>query len=278
MTAVKLSTLLKKANKNNYALAGLVVLGWEDALAYTQAAEETGIPIILQAGPSCRAHIPIPILGKMFRYLADQSKVPICCHIDHGYSLKECKEGMDSGFTSVMYDGSKLSLKNNIKNTAKIAKLARSYKISLEGEVGVVGYHNGKISEGTNILEAKKFATESGVDAMAISVGNTHLQIKKIAKIDINMIKNIQRVTKIPLVLHGSSGISYRMRKLIATKTNVAKFNIGTELRMIAGNSLRENIKNNNKIFDRLQLVKPTIIKIKNQTKKVIKNIGINNE
>ena len=111
MTAVKLSTLLAKANKNNYAVAGLVVLGWEDALAYTQAAEETGIPIILQAGPSCRAHTPIPILGKMFRYLADQAKIPICCHIDHGYSLKECKEGMDNGFTSVMYDGSKLSLK-----------------------------------------------------------------------------------------------------------------------------------------------------------------------
>ena len=110
MTAVRLSTILKKANKNNYAIAGLVVLSWEDALAYTQAADETGIPIILQAGPSCRAHIPIPILGKMFRYLAEQTKVPICCHIDHGFSLKECKEGMDNGFTSVMYDGSKLSL------------------------------------------------------------------------------------------------------------------------------------------------------------------------
>ena len=278
MTAVKLSTLLKKANKNNYALAGLVVLGWEDALAYTQAAEETGIPIILQAGPSCRAHTPIPILGKMFRYLAEPTKTNICCHIDHGYSIKECKEGMDNGFTSVMYDGSKLSLSKNINNTSKIAKLAKSYKISLEGEVGIVGYHNGKISEGTNLIDAKKFANESGVDAMAISVGNTHLQTSKIAKIDINKIKNIQNVTKIPLVLHGSSGISYQMRKKIASHTNVAKFNIGTELRMIAGNSLRKNINHNRKMFDRLQLIQPTIIKIKNQTKKVIRNIGIRNE
>ena len=278
MTAVNLSTLLKKANINNYAVAGLVVLGWEDALAYTQAADETGIPIILQAGPSCRAHTPVPILGKMFRYLADQTKVPICCHIDHGYSLKECKEGMDSGFTSVMYDGSKLSLKNNIINTSKIAKLAQSYKISIEGEVGIVGYHNGKISEGTNLLEAKKFASESGVDAMAISVGNTHLQTNKIAKININKIKDIQNISKIPLVLHGSSGISYKMRKKIAHETNVAKFNIGTELRMVAGNSLRENVKKNTNIFDRLQLIKPTIAKIKNQTKKVITNIGVTNE
>lgn len=278
MTAVKLSTLLKNANKNNYAVAGLVVLGWEDALAYTQAADETGIPIILQAGPSCRAHTPVPILGKMFRYLAEQTKVQICCHIDHGYSLKECKEGMDSGFTSVMYDGSKLSLKSNIANTFKIAKLAQSYNISLEGEVGIVGYHNGKVSEGTKLLEAKKFVSESGVDAMAISVGNTHLQTNKIAKININKIKDIQSITKIPLVLHGSSGISYKMRKKIAFETNVAKFNIGTELRMIAGKSLRENFKKNKNIFDRLQLIKPTIIKIKNQTKKVIKNIGLANE
>ena len=275
MTAVKLSKLLKKANKNNYAVAGLVVLGWEDALAFTQAADETGIPIILQAGPSCRAHTPVPILGKMFRYLAEQTKVPICCHIDHGYSFRECKEGMDSGFTSVMYDGSRLSLSENIKNTAKIAKLKESYNVSLEGEVGIVGYHNGKNSEGTNLFEAEKFANESGVDAMAISVGNIHLQTNKIAKIDINKIKDIQNVTNIPLVLHGSSGVSYQMRKKIAYKTNVAKFNIGTELRMVAGNSLRENINNNKKIFDRLLLIKPTIIKIKNQTKKIIKNIGL---
>jgi len=278
MTAVKLSTLLKKANKNNYAIAGLVVLAWEDALAFTQAADETGIPIILQAGPSCRAHTPVPILGKMFRYLAEQTKTSICCHIDHGYSLKECKEGMDSGFTSVMYDGSKLPLKTNIKNTSIIAKLTKSYNISLEGEVGIVGFHNGKNSEGTNLIEAKKFAIDSGVDAMAISVGNTHLQTNKIAKIDINKIKDIQNVTNIPLVLHGSSGISYQMRKKIAFETNVAKFNIGTELRMVAGNSLRENFNKNKKIFDRLQLIKPTIIKIKNQTKKIIKNIGTINE
>jgi fructose-bisphosphate aldolase class II len=273
MTAVNLSSLLNNANRNNYAVAGLVVLGWEDAVAFTEAADETGIPIILQAGPSCRAHTPLPILGKMFRYLAEQTKTHVCCHIDHGYSIKECKEGMDNGFTSVMYDGSKLSLKDNINITSKIAKLTKSYKISLEGEVGIVGYHNGKISKGTNLDEAKKFANESGVDAMAISVGNTHLQTSKIAKIDINKIMDIQTKVKVPLVLHGSSGISYKMRKIIASTTNVAKFNVGTELRMVAGNSLRKSIEQNNKTFDRLQMIKPTIKDIKKQAIKVIKNL-----
>ena len=113
---------------------------------------------------------------------------------------------------------------------------------------------------------------------MAISVGNVHLQTSKIAKIDINKIKDIETVTKIPLVLHGGSGISYVMRKKIAKTTNVAKFNIGTELRMVAGNSLRENFKKNKKIFDRLQLIKPTIVNIKKEAKKIILNFGPTNE
>ena len=274
MTAVSLKKILNDANKNNYAVAGLVVLSWEDALAFTKAADETGVPIILQAGPSCRAHTPIPILGKMFRHLADQTKINVCCHIDHGYTLKECKEGIDSGFTSVMYDGSKLSLKENIKITSKIAKITKSYNVSLEGEVGLVGYHKGINSEGTTLFEAKKFSNESGVDAMAISVGNTHLQTSKIAKIDYNKIKQIEKVSDIPLVLHGSSGISYNLRKKIARNTKVAKFNIGTELRMIAGESLKDNIKKNKKTFDRLQLIKPTVKNITKATIKIIKNIG----
>ena len=278
MTAVNLTTLLKKANKNNYAVAGLVVLGWEEALAYTQAADETGIPIILQAGPSCREHTPVPILGKMFRYLADQTKTHICCHIDHGYSLKECKEGMDNGFTSVMFDGSKLPLSKNINASLSIVKLAKSYKVSVEGEVGIVGYHNGKISEGTKVNEAKRFVDESEVDAIAISVGNTHLQTNKIAKIDIKKIIDLQNVINIPLVLHGSSGIGNAMRRKIAKTTNVAKFNIGTELRLIFGNSLRANILQDKDVFDRLKILKPTIKEIKKVAMKVILNIGPVNE
>ena len=93
MTVVNLKKILNDANKNNYAVAGLVVLSWDDAVAFVKAADETGIPIILQAGPTCRAHMPISILGKMFRYLANQTKINVCCHFDHGYSIKECQEG-----------------------------------------------------------------------------------------------------------------------------------------------------------------------------------------
>ena len=274
MTAVNLKTLLKKANKYNYAVAGLVVITWEDALAYTEAADETGIPIILQAGPSCRAFTPISILGKMFRYLAAQTKTPICCHLDHGFSYRECKEGIDSGFTSVMFDGSKMPLKKNINISSKISHIAHKYNISVEGEIGEVGYFKEKNSIGTDITEAKTYASKSKVDAMAISVGNTHLQTSKVAKIDYNKILDIQKITKLPLVLHGSSGISNVMRRKIAIKTNVAKFNIGTELRMIGCKTLRESYNKNIKNYDKISILKPSIKELKKATIKVIKNIG----
>ena len=274
MTAVNLKTLLKEANKNNYAVAGLVVITWEDALAYTEAADETGIPIILQAGPSCREYTPISILGKMFRHLAEQTKTPICCHLDHGFSLKECKEGIDNGFTSVMFDGSKKSLKDNIKTSLRISNLAHKYNISVEGEIGEVGYFKGKNSKGTDIQEAKEYASKSKVDAMAISVGNTHLQTRKIANINYQKILEIQNITNLPLVLHGSSGISHIMRNKIARKTKVAKFNIGTELRMVACKSLRKSYNKNLNNFDKISIIKPSIKELKKETIKIIKNIG----
>ena len=274
MTAKTLKEVLTKANKNKYAVAGLVVLGWEDALAYTQAADETGIPIILQAGPGCRKYTPVSILGKIFRYLANQTKTHVVCHIDHGYSVKECLEGIDNGFTSVMFDGSKLPIKQNIKLTSSIVKMAQKANVSVEGEIGFVGYNNGKMSIGTKIEEVELFAKESGADAIAVSVGNSHLQTKKIAKIDFNKIVAIENVTNSPLVLHGGSGIPSIVRKKLARNYNIAKFNIGTELRMLFGNTVRKNILRNKKSYDRIEILKPTIKEMKKLTKKIISNIG----
>ena len=211
MTAKTLKEVLTKANKNNYAVAGLVVLGWEDALAYTQAADETGIPIILQAGPGCRKYTPVPILGKMFRYLAAQTKTHIVCHIDHGYTIDECLEGIENGFTSVMFDGSKLPISENIDKTAEVVEKAHKSNVSVEGEVGLVGYSKGIKSKGTIPSDAERFNKESGVDALAISVGNTHLQTEKISNIDkinpefiatgnIGCITQIASGTKIPIL------------------------------------------------------------------------------
>tara|TARA_Y100000590_G_C15629418_1_gene980637 strand:- start:260 stop:1093 length:834 start_codon:yes stop_codon:yes gene_type:complete len=274
MTAVTLKEILDPASKNGYAIAGLVVLGWEDAIAYVEAAEETGIPVILQAGPSCRKHTPIKILGKMFRHLADNTSVSVACHIDHGYTIDECLEGIENGFTSVMFDGSKLPISENIDKTAEVVEKAHKSNVSVEGEVGLVGYSKGIKSKGTIPSDAERFNKESGVDALAISVGNTHLQTEKISNIDKNLVKSIEKVTSIPLVLHGGSGIPISIRKELARETRVSKFNIGTEIRMAFDKSIREKIYSDSKIYDRLELLKTVIPDIKNVTMKIIKEIG----
>ena len=189
MTVATLSEVLSKAKEHKYAVAGLVVLGWEDARCYAETAEDLGLPIILQAGPGCRANTPVPILGKMFRYLAEKSSQPIVCHLDHGYSKEECIEGMESGFTSVMFDGSKLPLSENIEKTHEIAELAHKNNISVEGEIGFVGYNEGAASQSTDPIEAKEFADKSNCDAMAISAGNVHLQTNTSSSIDTDAIE-----------------------------------------------------------------------------------------
>jgi fructose-bisphosphate aldolase class II len=273
MTVATLSEVLSKAKENHYAVAGLVVLGWEDARCYAEAAEELGLPIILQAGPGCRANTPVPILGKMFRHLAEQSSQPIVCHLDHGYSKEECIEGMENGFTSVMFDGSKLSLNENIEKTNEIAELAHKNNISVEGEIGFVGYSEGAASKSTDPLEAKEFADKSNCDAMAISAGNVHLQTNTSTSIDADVIEKIQSLTSIPLVLHGSSGIDHTLRRKLATSTNVCKFNIGTELRKTFGDNLRKKINQNPNIYDRIQLINLPLQELKSVTKTVIENI-----
>ena len=176
MTLVTLKDVLEPALSGSYAVAGLVTLGWEDMRAYVEAAELEQVPVILQAGPSCRAHTPLPILGKMFRHLAEGASVPVVAHLDHGYTFDECQEALDSGFTSVMFDGSRKPLQQNIDETAQVAELAHQAGISCEGEIGFVGYSGGENSSGTDPSEAAKFAVDSHVNAMAISVGNVHLQ------------------------------------------------------------------------------------------------------
>ena len=273
MTVATLSEVLSKAKENHYAVAGLVVLGWEDARCYAETAEELGLPIILQAGPGCRANTPLPILGKMFRHLAEQSSQPIVCHLDHGYSKEECIEGMENGFTSVMFDGSKLSLNENIEKTHEIAELAHKNNISVEGEIGFVGYSEGAASQSTDPLEAKEFADKSHCDAMAISAGNVHLQTDTSSSIDTDVIEKIQSLTSIPLVLHGSSGIDHTLRRKLATSTNVCKFNIGTELRKTFGDNLRKKMNQNPNVYDRIQLINLPLQELKSVTKTVIENI-----
>lgn len=274
MTLATLSEVVIPARAGGYAVGGLVCLGWEDMRAYARAAEAENLPVILQAGPSCRQHTPLPVLGAMFRSLADSVSVPVVAHLDHGYSVEDCRAAIDAGFTSVMFDGSRKPLAQNIDETAAIAEMAHAAGVSCEGEIGFVGYAEGARSEGTDPREAAVFARDSGVDAMAVSVGNVHLQQNREGGLDEARIRSIEAVTDIPLVIHGGSGVPLAQRRALAHGSNICKFNIGTELRMVFGQSLRARLAEDSDVFDRVGILEPLEPVIEDAARTALRTIG----
>ena len=270
MSLATLSEVLQPALKGGYAVAGLVTLGWEEMRAYVAAAEVEDVPVILQAGPGCREHTPLPVLAVMFHSLAEGASVPVVAHLDHGYSVEECRIALECGFTSLMYDGSKKPLAQNIDETARIAEMAHAAGASCEGEIGFVGYPGGAESAGTDPNEAARFARETGVDAMAISVGNVHLQTESGAELDEGRIRAIENVTDLPLVIHGGSGVPMAQRTALARTSSICKYNIGTELRMAFGAALRRAVYADPAGFDRVQILKQTHDPVMAATRRVL--------
>lgn len=255
MSRATLHDVLAPALTAGHAVPGLVVLGWEDAKAYVAAAEAEGLPVILQAGPGFRKHMALPVIAAMFTHLAQEASVPVVAHLDHSTSPDECRRALDLGFTSIMFDGSRLPLDDNIAATADVAAMAHAAGASCEGEIGFVGYAEGEPGAGTDPEEARRFAAETGVDALAISIGNVHLQTQQAAVIDRAALAAIEAATTCPLVLHGGSGITAADRAWLARDTAVCKFNIGTELRQAFGRGLRRTLAEDATLFDRIAIM-----------------------
>ncbi len=274
MTIATLKQVLDPALHEGYGVAGLVVLGWEDARAYVEAAELERMPVILQAGPACRAYTPLPVLAAMFRTLAESSSMPVAVHLDHSYSLDECRIAIDVGFTSVMFDGSKKSLAENIRTTAEVVKLSHRAGVSVEGEIGFVGYAAAEPSRQTDPAEAGRFESETGVDATAISIGNVHLQQNREAQINFDRLREIEAKTSGPLVIHGASGLAPQLRRTLATTTRICKFNVGTELRMVFGRSLGQILRAEPQQFDRLAILGKTIAPLREAARAIVRELG----
>jgi fructose-bisphosphate aldolase class II len=276
MTLATLNDILPQANVDGFAVPGFVCLGWEDARAYVSAAEAERAPVILQAGPSCRAHTPLPVLASMFLHLADSASVPVVAHLDHGQSLAECEAALQCGFTSVMYDGSRLPLGDNIAQTEAVVELARRFGASCEGELGFVGYADGATSAGTDPDEVGRFVTETGVDALAISVGNMHLQTRPSQKINQDQLTAIGRQSQVPLVIHGGSGLSLDERQRLATQTPIAKINVGTELRQVFGQAIRDILSAKPDLFDRVSILSGCEAPLTDAARTVFRQLGAN--
>ena len=269
---VTLNDVLKHTKSGGFAVPAFNIFGFADANAVVQAAEELKAPVILATNKVAIAHTPIKILGKMLTELANQANIPVVVHLDHGNDYETVAQAIDAGYSSVMYDGSQLSLKENIKTTREIVKMAHAFSIPVEAEIGSVGYTDpamGMKETLTDPQEAREFAVETGVDALAVAVGTLHRMEEQTAPIQYDLIKEIESQTDIPLVLHGSTGVADEDLIRISG-TNFGKVNIGTALRMAFGNTLRNILEENPEQYDRMELFKEPIKQVKSTAKEKI--------
>jgi fructose-bisphosphate aldolase class II len=273
MTVATLAEVLQPALRGGYAVAGLVCQGWEDMRAYVAAAEAEAAPVILQVGPGARAHTPLPVLARMMRVLAEGAAVPVVIHLDHGEDSEVCRAAIGEGFTSVMYDGSRLPLPENVARTAEVVRLAHAAGVSCEGELGFVGYAGGAASVGTDPGEAAVFAAETDVDALAVSVGNVHLRTGPAEELDEARLRAIGELCRVPLVIHGGSGVPVAQRRRLARSTTVCKLNVGTELRQAFGAALRRVLAADQERFDRIDILSRTEPALTDAAREVIRGL-----
>lgn len=269
---VTLNDLLPAAANGSHAVPCFNVFGNEEVVAVISAAQALKRGVILACNKDMADHMGVVGFAGMVRGLAEAATVPVCVHLDHCYEESTIFAALRAGFTSVMYDGSQLPLAENISRTAAVAAVAHAFGASIEGEIGSVPYTEGRDhikSELTVPADALAFAQSSRVDAMAISVGNVHRLTTASSEIDFDRIAQIAALTDVPLVIHGTSGIRdadlQRMKKM-----RVAKFNIGTTMRMTFARSLRESLASRPEQFDRLALMKPVVRDLEIEAARVI--------
>lgn len=229
-------TELFKENEGKGAVGAFNVHCFEMVPAMIQAAEELNVPIILQTSLGTAEYIGFEPLIAAVKALAEKSSVDVALHMDHCKSVEALKKAIDCGYSSVMYDGSSLPIEENIKNTKEVVAYAHAKNVSVEGEVGSIG----GAEEGVVVAkdaamytkpeDALYFANETGVDALAVSIGTTHGQYKSKAKINYELLSELKKkLGTTGLVLHGGTGVSDEdMRRCV--REGMKKINVGTEL------------------------------------------------
>lgn len=231
MGLVKMKDLLNQASEQNRAVGAFSVGNLEMVKGAIKAAEEMNTPIILQIAEVRLPHSPLSLMGPMMVEAARNAKVEIAVHLDHGKTIGVLRQALEYGFTSVMMDGSTLPFEENINKTLEAARLAKEYGATVEAELGLVGgSEDGSTDEGircTNPEDAKVFCEKTGVDALAVAIGNAHGNYPVAPRLAFDVLKAIDEKTDVPLVLHGGTGITPEdFRKAVGL--GIRKINIAT--------------------------------------------------
>ncbi len=249
MSLVTLKEITKYSLKENYAVAAVTVFDTVFAEGVLCAAEDMKTPIIMMIGNTTVVDRP-DYYDHFYNYLANRcrhSSVPVCLHLDHGPSYEACVNAIRVGCTSVMIDGSMLPYEQNIEVTRKVAEMAHAIGVDVEAEIGHVGANRtshemvGDVDNSiyTEPEMAKRFAEESGCDALAIAIGTAHGIYKEKPKLNIDVLKEIRGLVDIPLVLHGASGLTEADFSAVVDG-GINKINICTGLVVQAADEMRD--------------------------------------
>ncbi|HZW41508.1 MAG TPA: class II fructose-bisphosphate aldolase [Agromyces sp.] len=235
MTLTPTRTILDAAYADGRGVGAFNVIHLETAEALAAAAEATELPVILQLSENCvRYHGRFEPIARAMLAVAETSSAEIAVHLDHAEDAALALRAIDAGFGSVMYDGAKLDFAENVATTRRVveaAAAAAAGNVLVEAELGEIGGKDGAHAPGvrTDPDEAARFVAETGVDALAVAVGSSHAMTERVAAIDLELIARLRGRVPVPLVLHGSSGVS---DELIARgiRAGLTKINVSTHL------------------------------------------------
>ena len=245
---VNLNEVLKKAQKEHYAVGLFNTTDTDMLEAAISAAEELNSPIIIGTAEVLLPFGELKLIAPSIIAAAKRASVPVVVHYDHGLTFERCMEALKLGFSSIMFDGSAGDSNMNMAETREVVRIAHAMGATVEGEIGHVGEaatcDNATSDRYTTVKEAKEFLDATGVDALAIAIGTAHGAYKAKPCLDIERLKEIRANVDTPLVLHGGSGLSDDdFRNTI--KEGIAKVNIFTDLCVAGENAVKQAIAEN---------------------------------
>lgn len=258
---VNAKQILKKAQKGKYAIGQFNTSNLEMTQAIIEAAEKMKAPVIVATSEKALDYAGFEELVSLIKLMATKSRMPIILHLDHGASLDIVKKCIKAGFTSVMMDASKKPFAENIRLTKKVVQLARTKNVSVESELGALAGREDYVVSLKSVMtdpdKAREFVHKTGVDSLAVSIGNIHGIPLPYERLDFARLNEIRKNVKIPLVLHGASSTApAKIKKAI--KLGICKINIDTDLRLAFTNTLRKTLAKNKKLFDPREVLAPS--------------------
>lgn len=269
--------IVKMAQANGKAVGAFNVILLEHAEAIIHGAENAELPVILQISQNAiKYHGALEPISLATLACATAAKVPSSVHLDHAEDTELIRKALDIGYDSIMFDGSKLEFKENLRVSKEMVELAHSYGAAIEVELGEIGGKDGVHAPGvrTDPREARAFADETGVDLLAVAVGSSHAMTSRDAKLDFELIKEIQLAVPIPLVLHGSSGVSDPDLQS-AVRAGMRKINIATHLNHVFSDSIRSTLESDPKMVDPRKYIGGARTEVANEISRLLKLLNL---